>query len=56
MIARGNSISQIFNRNAVSLLIDADTAHWAATGLIRIELRGEFVKLEIRNIRLKKLP
>jgi hypothetical protein len=38
------------------MLIDADAAHWAATGLIGIELRGESVKLEIRNIRLKKLP
>jgi Domain of Unknown Function (DUF1080)/Dolichyl-phosphate-mannose-protein mannosyltransferase len=56
IIARGNTISQIFNGNAMSMLIDDDAAHWAASGLIGIEVRGDSAKLEIRNIRLKKLP
>jgi hypothetical protein len=38
------------------MLIDDDAAHWAAGSLIGIEMRGESAKLEIRNIRLKKLP
>jgi len=56
IIARGNNISQMFNGNAMSILIDDDAAHWAASGLIGIQMRGESAKLEIRNIRLKKLP
>jgi len=40
----------------MSMLIDDDAAQPAASGLIGIQLRGESAKLEIRNIRLKKLP
>ncbi len=56
IIARGNNISQMFNGNAMSMLIDDDAAHRSGGDLIGIELRGESAKLEIRNIRLKKLP
>jgi Domain of Unknown Function (DUF1080)/Dolichyl-phosphate-mannose-protein mannosyltransferase len=57
IIARGNTISQLFNGNAMSMLIDDDAAYRAASGLIGIGLRGErTAKIDIRNIRLKKLP
>jgi hypothetical protein len=57
IIARGNTISQMFNGNAMSMLIDDDAAHQTASGFIGIELRAEqTAKIEIRNIRLKKLP
>jgi len=57
IIARGNTISQMFNGNAMSMLIDDDAEHRAASGLIGIELRGErTAKIELRNIRMKKLP
>jgi hypothetical protein len=46
----------MFNGIVMSMLIDDHTAHWAASGLIGIEMRGDSAKLEIRNIRLKKLP
>jgi hypothetical protein len=56
IIASGNNISQMFNGNAMSVLIDDDAEHRTGSGLIGIELRGgEPAKIEIRNIRLKKL-
>lgn len=56
IIARGNVLIQILNGRVMSMLIDDDTANRKMDGLIGIQLHtGEPMKIEVRNIRLKKL-
>lgn len=56
IIARGNVLIQILNGRVMSSLIDDDIANRKMDGLIGIQLHaGEPMKIEVRNIRLKKL-
>jgi 3-keto-disaccharide hydrolase len=56
LIARGNVIIQLLNGRVTSMLIDDDTTGRKMDGLIGIQVhRGPPMKIEVRNIRLKKL-
>jgi hypothetical protein len=56
LIARGNTIVQLLNGRITSMLIDDDTAGRKMEGLIGIQVhKGPPMKIEVRNIRLKKL-
>ena len=56
LIARGNTIEQVLNGRLMSMLIDDDTTGRRMDGLIGIQVhRGPPMKIEVRNIRLKKL-
>ena len=56
LIARGNTIIQLLNGRITSMLIDDDTAGRKLDGLIGIQCHvGPPMKIEVRNIRLKKL-
>jgi hypothetical protein len=56
IIARGNTIVQMINGRVTSMLIDDDTAGRRVDGLIGIQVhRGPAMKMEVRNVRLKKL-
>ena len=56
IIARGNTIIQLLNGRLMSMLIDDDTAGRKMDGLIGIQVHlGPPMKVEVRNIRLKKL-
>jgi hypothetical protein len=56
VIARGNMMVQILNGRVMSTLADDDAANRKLDGLIGIQLHtGEPMKIEVRNIRLKKL-
>jgi hypothetical protein len=56
LIARGNTIEQVLNGRLMSMLIDDDTAGRKMDGLIGIQVhRGPAMKIEVKNIRLKKL-
>jgi hypothetical protein len=56
LIARGNTLIQLLNGHVMSMLIDDDTTGRRMDGLIGIQVhRGEPMKIEVRNIRLKKL-
>jgi hypothetical protein len=56
IIARGNTIVQLLNGRVMSMLIDDDTAGRKMEGLIGIQVhRGQPMKIEVKNIRLKKL-
>jgi hypothetical protein len=56
LIARGNTLVQVLNGHVMSMLIDDDAANRALDGLIGIQVhRGPAMKVEVRNIRLKKL-
>jgi hypothetical protein len=56
LIARGNTLVQVLNGHVMSMLIDDDAANRAMDGLIGIQVhRGPPMKVEVRNIRLKKL-
>jgi hypothetical protein len=56
VIARSNVLVQILNDRVMSMLIDDDAANRKLDGLIGIQLHtGEPMKIEVRNIRLKKL-
>lgn len=56
LIARGNTIVQLLNGRTMSMLIDDDTAGRKMDGLIGIQVhRGPPMKVEVRNVRLKKL-
>jgi hypothetical protein len=56
LIARGNTIVQIFNGAVTSIVIDDDTKNRSLSGLIGFQMHvGEPMKLEIRNIWLKPL-
>ncbi|MHC4639357.1 MAG: 3-keto-disaccharide hydrolase [Planctomycetota bacterium] len=55
IIARGNTLIQIYNGRMMSMLIDDDTAGRAMEGLIGLQIHtGEPMKIEFRNIRLKQ--
>ncbi|MCP4613959.1 MAG: DUF1080 domain-containing protein [Planctomycetes bacterium] len=55
IIARGNTLIQIYNGRMMSMLIDDDTAGQAMEGLIGLQVHtGEPMKIEFRNIRLKQ--
>jgi len=55
-IARGNTIEQVLNGRLMSMLIDDDQAGRRMDGLIGIQAhRGPPMKIEVKNIRLKKL-
>jgi 3-keto-disaccharide hydrolase len=56
LIARGNTLVQMLNGRVMSMLIDDDTTGRRMDGLIGIQVhRGPPMKIEMRNIRLKKL-
>jgi hypothetical protein len=56
VIARGTVLIQMLNGRVMSTLIDEDTTNRKLDGLIGIQLHtGEPMKIEVRNIRLKKL-
>jgi len=56
LIARGNTLVQVLNGHVMSMLIDDDAANRALDGLIGIQVhRGPAMKVEVRNIRLKRL-
>jgi len=56
VIARGPYIVQFVNGRVMSALIDDDTANRKMDGLIGIQLHvGPPMKMEVRNVRLKKL-
>jgi hypothetical protein len=56
VIARGNFLVQILNGRVMSMLIDDDAANRKLDGLIGIQLHtGEPMKIEVRNIRIKRL-
>jgi hypothetical protein len=56
LIVRGNNLVQLLNGRVMSALIDDDTAGRKMDGLIGIQChRGPPMKIEARNIRLKKL-
>jgi hypothetical protein len=56
LIARGNTIIQMLNGRVTSMLIDDDKAGRKLDGLIGIQVhRGPPMKIEVKNIRLKKL-
>jgi len=55
IIARGNTLIQIYNGRMMSMLIDDDTVGRAMEGLIGLQVHtGEPMKIEFRNIRLKQ--
>jgi hypothetical protein len=55
IIARGNTLIQIYNGRMMSMLIDDDAAGRAMEGLIGLQLHtGEPMKIEFRKIRLKQ--
>ena len=56
LIARGNVIVQLLNGRITSMLIDDDTAGRKMEGLLGIQVhKGPAMKIEVKNIRLKKL-
>jgi len=56
LIARGNTLVQIFNGAVTSIVVDDDTKNRALGGLIGFQLHvGEPMRLELRNIWLKTL-
>lgn len=56
IIARGNTLIQMWNGRVMSMLIDDDTPNRKMDGLIGIQLhRGPAMKMEVRNIRIKNL-
>jgi Domain of Unknown Function (DUF1080) len=56
LIARGNTIEQVLNGRLMSMAIDDDKANRMLAGLIGIQVHlGPPMKIEVRNIRLKKL-
>jgi hypothetical protein len=56
LIVRGNTIVQMLNGRVTSMLIDDDQAGRKMDGLIGIQVhRGPPMKIEVKNIRLKKL-
>ena len=55
IVARGNILIQILNGRVMSMLMDDDAANRKMEGLIGIQLHaGEPMKIEVRNIRLKR--
>jgi hypothetical protein len=57
VVARGNTLFNIINGQLASAFVDDDPAGRAASGLIGFQIHvGEPMKLEVRNVYLKKLP
>ncbi len=56
IVARGNTLIQSLNGHVMSMLIDDDQAGRKMEGLIGIQVhKGPPMKMEVKNIRLKKL-
>ncbi len=56
IIARGNTLIQMWNGRLMSMVLDDDTANRKMDGLIGIQVhRGPAMKIEVRNIRIKNL-
>jgi Domain of Unknown Function (DUF1080) len=56
LIARGNTIMQVFNGTMTSIVVDDDTKNRALGGLIGFQMHtGPPMKAEFRNVWLKKL-
>lgn len=56
IIARGDTLIQLWNGHVMSMLIDEDKANRKMDGLIGIQIhRGPVMKIEVRNIRIKEL-
>jgi hypothetical protein len=57
LIARGNTILQIFNGAVSSIVVDDDTKNRVMSGLIGFQMHvGDPMKVQFRNIWLKRLP
>jgi hypothetical protein len=56
IIARGNTLIQIWNGRVMSMLIDDDTANRKMEGLLGIQVhKGPAMKIEVRSMQLKML-
>jgi hypothetical protein len=56
LIARGNILTHLLNGHVMSIVVDDDTKHRRADGLIGVQVHvGPPMKVEYRNFRLKKL-
>ena len=56
LIVRGNTIVQMLNGRVMSVLIDDDLTGRKMDGLLGIQVhKGPPMKIEVKNIRLKKL-
>ena len=56
IIARGNTIVQIWNGHVMSVLVDDDQGKRASSGLLGIQVhKGPAMKIEVRNVRIKSL-
>jgi hypothetical protein len=56
LIARGGTLLQLINGALMSAVVDEDSSGRRLDGLIGIQLhRGPAMKIEVRNVRLKKL-
>ncbi len=56
IIARGNTLIQVWNGHVMSMLIDDDAPNRKMEGLLGIQVhRGPAMKIEVRNIRIKNL-
>jgi hypothetical protein len=56
IIARGNTLIQVWNGHVMSMLIDDDTAGRKMEGLVGIQVhKGPAMKIEVKNIRIKML-
>jgi hypothetical protein len=56
IIARGNTLIQVWNGHVMSMLIDDDTAGRKMDGLLGIQVhKGPAMKIEVKNVRIKML-
>ncbi|HEY3742940.1 MAG TPA: DUF1080 domain-containing protein [Bryobacteraceae bacterium] len=56
IIARGNTLIQVWNGHVMSMLIDDDTVGRKMDGLIGIQVHlGPPMKIEVKNVRIKTL-
>jgi hypothetical protein len=56
IIARGDTLAQFINGRLMSMVFDEDATNRRMDGLIGIQVhRGPAMKIEVRNIRIKKL-
>ena len=57
IIARGNVLMHVVNGRLMAALVDEDNENRALEGLLGLQLHaGKPMRIEFRNIRLKKLP
>jgi hypothetical protein len=57
VIARGNVLTHLVNGQVMSVVVDDDAARRKFDGLLGVQVHvGPPMKIEYRNIRLKRLP